>query len=192
MSGIHHVFDQIRRSGILDLHYVITICMDIDTAVTEYAADVLGINSGKAIRQFLARLSKMKFIHDMERTLVEEILHYDSMLRDKAVGELSWAVRRIKRIISKRYMENLSLHKLAEETYLSVTYMAMVFKKETGQTINDYLLDVRINHARQLLRDPSLRILDVARAVGIPDPRYFSQVFKKYMGKSPTQYRRYV
>jgi two-component system response regulator YesN len=64
-----------------------------------------------------------------------------------------------------------------------------MFKRETGKNFVDYLNDIRIEKAKELLKDISLKTYEVAEKVGIPDAHYFSRLFKKYVGITPTEFR---
>jgi two-component system response regulator YesN len=98
-------------------------------------------------------------------------------------------MRRIKEIIENRYNEQLNIERLAKETFFSPTYVCLLFKEETGVTINGYLTEVRLNHAIRLLSDPDKKITDVSFDVGYPDPKYFSKLFKRREGCTPSEYR---
>ncbi len=87
-------------------------------------------------------------------------------------------------------MENLNMDTLCGELHISSSYFSMVFKKETGKTFHQYLTDLRMDKAMTLLAQGDVRTSEVARSVGIPDPSYFSYVFKKHHGISPSQVRR--
>lgn len=64
-----------------------------------------------------------------------------------------------------------------------------MFKKELGISFVDYLNDVRIEKAKELLKDVKYKTYEVAELVGIPDPHYFSKIFKKYSGMTPSEYK---
>ena len=87
-------------------------------------------------------------------------------------------------------MENLNMEMLCAQLHISSSYFSMVFKKETGKTFHQYLTDLRMDKAMTLLAQGDVRTSEVARSVGIPDPSYFSYVFKKHHGISPSQVRR--
>lgn len=88
-------------------------------------------------------------------------------------------------IIAARYAEPLTLDCLARELYLSPVYLSRIFKKETGKNFKEYLTEVRISKARELLKDESLTVNEVAELVGYRDPGYFGRAFKQKYGYTP-------
>ena len=85
--------------------------------------------------------------------------------------------------------ETLSIKVISEHVFLSTSYLCTLFKNETGQTLNQYLTDFRIEKAKKLLRDPRYRITDISAQVGYSDGNYFGKIFKKSAGMSPSEYR---
>ncbi|MNL70597.1 Arabinose operon regulatory protein [compost metagenome] len=92
-------------------------------------------------------------------------------------------------LIGQRYSENLSAADIAEGVYLSPTYVRLLFKQETGETLFEYLTKVRIEQAKNLLKDPQNKLYEVCYAVGYTDPSHFSKLFKKITGSTPSAYR---
>lgn len=85
--------------------------------------------------------------------------------------------------------QQLSIQTIAAQVYLSQTYLCAVFKKTTGQTINEYVTDIRIEKARELLSTTRMKLNDLATAIGFSDTNYFSTLFKRKTGLTPTEYR---
>jgi two-component system, response regulator YesN len=99
-------------------------------------------------------------------------------------------IRQAKDYIAQHYMEpDLSLYEIASLVNLSSSHFSMVFSQETCQTFKEYLTTTRINKAKELLRTTSLSSNDISFQVGFNDPHYFSYVFKKNTGVSPTDFR---
>lgn len=96
---------------------------------------------------------------------------------------------------AKEYMEqhfanpDLSLNEVASRVNLSANHFSVIFSQETCQTFKEYLTEIRIRRARELLRTTSLRSAEIAYQVGYNDPHYFSSVFKKNTGLSPIEFR---
>jgi len=91
--------------------------------------------------------------------------------------------------IEKNYAQKLTLCDVAEKTYVSQWHLSKLLNKHTGQGFSDLLNRARIEHAKQLLEDSSLRVGDVAEQVGFADLAHFSRVFKKQEGVSANEYR---
>ena len=92
--------------------------------------------------------------------------------------------------IEKNYaQEELSLNLLASHVNFSPNHLSMIFSQQTGQTFIKYLTDFRMNKAKELLRCTNKRSSVIAMEVGYKDSHYFSYLFKKTQGMTPTQYR---
>ncbi len=83
----------------------------------------------------------------------------------------------------------LSLAKISKINYINNSYLSRTFKCVMGINFMDYLVSIRIEAAKKLLKGTDLRIYEVARSVGIEDPNYFSKFFKKHTQETPAQYR---
>ncbi len=112
-------------------------------------------------------------------------------LRDgKASNHYGDIVDEVMDYIEKHYAEEeLSLNLLASHVNFSPNHLSMVFSQQTGQTFIKYLTDFRMNKAKELLRCTNKRSSAIALEVGYKDSHYFSYLFKKTQGMTPTQYR---
>ena len=97
-----------------------------------------------------------------------------------------WKARKF---IDQHSDEELSLIKLAKAVNTSPNYLSEKFKKVTGVNFVDYVARIRTEKARDLLEDVDLRISEIAFAVGFQSLSQFNRVFKKLLGKSPTEFR---
>ena len=92
--------------------------------------------------------------------------------------------------IEQNYMdEELSLNMLASHVNVSPNHLSMVFSQKTGKTFIKYLTDLRMTKAKELLKCTSKRSSEIAMEIGYKDPHYFSYLFKKTQGMTPTKYR---
>lgn len=94
--------------------------------------------------------------------------------------------------IQGHYAEKITLGDISKATFYSAAYCENEFKKTTGKSIINYLIDVRINAAKKLLAESSMSCAGIAQTVGFDDANYFSRVFKKRTGYSPLRYRDYA
>lgn len=98
-------------------------------------------------------------------------------------------ILQVKSYVDTHYSEALSLERLAQQFYLSPSYLSRIFKRDTGVNLSTYLQNARIDAAKTLLRTTDLKSYEVAERVGITDPVYFSRIFKKVTGLKPKDYR---
>lgn len=93
--------------------------------------------------------------------------------------------------ISEHYFEeSISLDRVAKKVNISPNYLSAIFSQEVGQTLIEYLTFKRIDEAKRMLRQTDKRLNEIAFSVGYKDPHYFSFVFKKVSGCTPSEYRR--
>ncbi|MCZ7648189.1 MAG: AraC family transcriptional regulator [Planctomycetota bacterium] len=94
-----------------------------------------------------------------------------------------------KRFIQSHFSDDLSLERIAGEVYLSPNYFSSLFTQGSGQTVFEYLQQVRLDEAQRLLRETEYSIHEVARRVGVHTPSYFSRLFKRHTGLSAREFR---
>ncbi|SDB06634.1 helix-turn-helix domain-containing protein [Eubacterium oxidoreducens] len=98
-------------------------------------------------------------------------------------------VARVLDYVSEHYKENISLAKTAQAVALSKSYLSDIFKKEIGITFLNYVTNLRIEKAKELLLDSTMKMYEISDAVGFQDYTYFSQIFKKKTGMTLSEYR---
>lgn len=92
--------------------------------------------------------------------------------------------------INARYSSAINLEMLADLAEMNACYFSSQFKIVTGWNYQDYLVKLRIGEAQRLLREPGRRVSEVGRMVGYENTKYFTDVFKRETGLTPTEYRR--
>ena len=100
------------------------------------------------------------------------------------------AVRIVKRYIREHYKEEISLTSAADKVHISPVYLSRLFKKEEGINFLDYLNQYRIDAAKKLLKDVKYNVIEVSEEAGFKNTRYFSKIFKKHVGITPSEYRK--
>jgi two-component system response regulator YesN len=168
------------------------IFMDVVLATAKQVNDLGGnidivIPELNSIETILANISTIEQLKEKTCTILGKALSF----RDSQTsGQHTKVIRQAKEYIDQHYMEpDLSLYEIASQVNLSSSHFSMVFSQETCQTFKEYLTTTRINKAKELLRTSSLSSNDISYQVGFNDPHYFSYVFKKNTGFSPTEFR---
>lgn len=95
-------------------------------------------------------------------------------------------IKKVLQYMSNHYNEPLTVHKMAEMLNLSDMYFGNLFNKETGMSFRNFLTMIRMNRAEEMLYSGEYKIHEVADACGFSDVFYFSRIFKKYRGISPS------
>lgn len=90
--------------------------------------------------------------------------------------------------IDKNYSEKISLESIARRYYINPSYFSQLFKIITNHNFLTYLIEKRVQKAKELLDLGNLKVYQVSQMVGYDDDKHFSQIFKKYTGLSPTEY----
>ncbi|TBL70417.1 helix-turn-helix domain-containing protein [Paenibacillus thalictri] len=143
--------------------------------------------TGSAVRQDMTSAIHLQTLTEVKRYAACCLKH---------LAELNGSNENLNRIIIKKALscmegeyEKATLHYVAEKVYITPAYLSTLFKLNMGVTFIEYLTDIRINKAKKLLKTTHLKNYEVAEKVGYSDPRYFSQIFKKKAGLSPSEYR---
>ena len=120
------------------------------------------------------------------KILTSELLRPMSSVPFGNTAELAEA---IKIYIRQNYRYQLSTGNIAEAFFVNASYASRRFSERFGITITEYISNIRVEHAKNLLATTGAPIGSIALNVGIDDANYFTRVFKKTVGMSPTEYR---
>jgi two-component system response regulator YesN len=99
-------------------------------------------------------------------------------------------IRQAKIYIEENYMKNITLEDLGSYLGFNPSYFSSLFKKETGTSFIEYLSKIRMEKAKELLKEPGLRIQDICLMVGYNDVKYFTKLFIKHTGLKPNEFRK--
>jgi len=140
-----------------------------------------------SIETILSNVKSVEHLREQAYKILSTVLVY----RDSQPnGQYKQLIHQAKEYIERHYMDSeITLNDVAAQANLSASHFSVVFSQEAGQTFKEYLTEIRINRAKELLRMTSLRSADIAYQVGYNDPHYFSSVFKKNTGLSPIEFR---
>lgn len=148
--------------------------------------------SGKEAMDLAASIGTVlaaQSIYDLNRYLSEELTAASAAMRTKYTDQTSELVDKVKRLVEERYAENIGMPDIAEAVHYSPNYLSLVFRRITGRTTKEYLTEVRIEHAKHLLRTTDKMVFEIAPACGFQNAHYFSTVFRKTTGYTAREYR---
>ena len=129
---------------------------------------------------------------DQIKEYIEELfMKFTERIREKrSNSNNSELIEKILEYIQEHYAQNdLSLNRLAEKFHISVPYLSKIFKEHVETNFMDFLIKVRIEKAMELLANSNIKINEVAQEVGYTNSHSFIRAFKKYVGKTPGEFR---
>ncbi|WP_368282646.1 helix-turn-helix transcriptional regulator, partial [Enterocloster lavalensis] len=139
--------------------------------------------------QFAIRINQSRSMTDLDAIDNEMIHKYCLLVRNHSMKNYSRLVQRCITYTDFHYAEPLTLSFFADMCHVTKSYLSNLFRKETGNTLTDYIHTVRLRHALVLLNSTTIPIQVVAASCGYSDLNYFIKLFKRENGISPKQYR---
>ena len=139
--------------------------------------------------QFADRIEQLSTENEVAGLMAEMAKAYCRLVRKQNMKNFSALVQKAVVFIEGDLPGNLSLRILADNLNVNASYLSALFKKETGKTVTDYILERRMELAAQLLKSTRLQVQTVAQHCGIVDVHYFTKLFKRHTGRTPREYR---
>ena len=136
---------------------------------------------------------EMNSLQHMMQIIKELIDKWSEVLYKKEESEFKSHVDLAIKYMNEHYSDSsLTLQKLAKLIHVSAPYLSNLFKIEKGFNFGDYLLELRMKKAMELLREESLKTYEISEQVGYSNPQYFSICFKKYTGYTPAEFKKKI
>lgn len=148
----------------------------------------INIDELMSTKQLIAAF-KNRYTFSQINMLISNLLEISYNQREENIKNNQSISYQIQKYIERNYALPLSAKVIAAEFHYNPKYLSAVVKKETDMSINDLIVKIRIEKAISMMANPSLKTYQIAEKIGIPDARYFSQVFKKMTGMTPKEYR---
>lgn len=143
------------------------------------------INIAEYLNQFTSLADILEWLHSFRDKLCK-------LLDDRRENRSDKLVEQAKRYIAEHYTEKLTLAEIAEVLNISAGHLSITFKKFTGVTLSDYIADVKIEHAKELIDTHQYLMYQISDMLGFDNPYYFSKVFKKVTGISPRDHEKRI
>ena len=154
--------------------------------VSQYVAILTDIYTLASSSDYIRDMRINGKLNDLLTLLMESSWHREAHTNAPKKMEIS----RVKSFLDEHYEEKLSLESVASHFFIDKHYLARLFKEQYGVTLVTYLQQVRITHAKRMLRFTDKSIEEIGLECGIGELNYFSRVFKKPEGVSPSEFRR--
>lgn len=171
--------------------------MVIRTKILEFAlwAEHLAYEKGGMTYQFKSRqdylpsVMGMTEFEQMKEWFVEKIMNAAQNVLSKRAEKSGSIIETAKEYIRNNYSKDISLDEVSRVVNISPYYFSKIFKEDTDVNFIEYLTNVRISKAKELLDTTEYSMKEICSMVGYSDPNYFSRSFKKNVGVTPTEYK---
>lgn len=191
-SSLKQFFLYVKDNNIIYTNEVrLHIRLLIDSLFDLYAKDIDRYTSAADLKhEFIYRVNMAFSFERIQITFLETVTDILTNVSNVIRSQYPRAVADAILFIEKNYQKEVSLSMLADAAGLTPSYFSALFKKETGETLSDYLVRYRLAIAQRLLKESRLCIAEVAASAGYMDVKYFSRLFKKHMSITPSAFRK--
>lgn len=180
MTGIE-VMQEARRADALPYTMILSAYEEF-----KYCQQALRLGA----REYLLKPVRSSELLQKANHAADELFGVEEEIRIDSTEEKNFLVELAREYVEEHYYENLMLADVAQKAGISAGYLSTLFQKQLSKGFIDYLNEIRIEHACAYLRQNYLKTYEIAYKVGFRDEKYFSRVFKKIKGLSPSEYRK--
>lgn len=182
---VHTLLDKYANASSLSHIYIRYVC----TTLLKMLIAALPSLSDEDMQNAAKEVYSFRHFSD----IVKLIEHYLSLIVknfEQEQNASNYAVYQVEQYIRMHYQDDLTLNGLADLVYLNPNYLSNVFAQVTGCTLNKYIKQIRMDKARELLRNTNMKVTDISQAVGYPNTSYFCKSFQKLFGTTPERFRK--
>ncbi|MGI6686215.1 MAG: response regulator [Bacillota bacterium] len=191
VEGIDEIFSVMKHNQNEDPVKTIDVCIQLYTMLNSVLVKS-AFSEGEDLDGYTAAIRKIyeaATLEEVRAIILDRCIYINDTFQKERQSE-NRIVRQMKDYIGDHYKENLTIDQIAQHVYLSKSYCCLLFKQEIGITINQYITELRMQDAQKMIASGNQNIIDICFELGYNDPKYFSRVFKKMFGVSPTEFRR--
>lgn len=160
-------------------------------AYSDIAAELYSLHDPRGGRH---QLSKPAFDTCTDRTELDLALRryaervLDTLTSGTYVNETSMRINKVFEYIENNYMSNITAQNIADYIHISPSYLSKLFKQETGKNLVDWINEYRVTVAKGMIDSCEYKMYEISEKVGFENAHYFTKVFRKYIGMTPTEY----
>lgn len=138
---------------------------------------------------YLSEIKRLKRLIQLENWCINKMLYISQKIQNKKNMHVSKVIIKAKKFIDENYYNDIGLNEVSKEVSISPQYFSTIFKEEVGLNFIEYLRMKRIEVAKELLKAKEFSVKEICYKIGYNDPNYFSRLFKKLVGVSPTEFK---
>lgn len=186
-EDIKKIYDPFRHNVYISLSSAKMITTEL--AVVAFKGEVVSNDQSVSYLYYLNHIQQLNTLEELENDITQFAVNVANKRKNAGNQKNGIAERALEYLRQNYPREDLSLNDVADFLNISVPYLAVLFKQETGQNFGAHLLSIRMEKAKELLKTTCYNINEISERVGYSSSQYFSARFKKYSGVSPGVYR---
>lgn len=188
-SYAEQIAKETRRLGNEEIKFVREYYVNIISSMAEIRSAAIIYNGEHcdtaSLKKLVENSENIEDLIDLFRVCVDNIIRN---MRQHSMMNTSKHIKMAMEYIDNNYNRKLSLEEVSGHVNLSVVHLSRLFKKETGKTVLDYINDSKMFKAQQMLDTGKYKVYEIADELGFSNSHYFSTMFKKFTGLTPSEY----
>lgn len=180
--------DQLEKTCNCSITYVQAFSIGIIGALIKNA-ELMNIELGKDYINVYDTLLKCSGVTGLRKTLAGMVAAFIKLEQEHQSKQKNQSIIRLLEYIDSHLKDDITVNRLADHVHMNASYLSVLFKKEMGETISDYITRIRIEKAKELLRNNEIKIYEISLLVGYQTASYFTHQFKRAVGCTPAEFR---
>jgi two-component system, response regulator YesN len=192
VTAIRRLREELKNRPEISGHEILQMAKEVcNLFLFSMRSNKLPIESGDTfLEDFSMNANDFGSIHKLYQYLSDTLVAcLQKALEDKKQLDTK-PIREAKQYIQNNYMKQISLEEVSQTVGFNATYFSSLFKKETGYTFLEYLSEIRINKAKELLKETNHNVTVICEQVGYSDIKHFTKIFAKHTNLKPNEYRK--
>lgn len=189
-EGVDRFYDYLLQDGLVEINEVREITLRLIIGVEQRLISMVNESKVNANMDIMS-VVRLGTLQEIKQFVYRYFVNLRTLNHDKNDSHHYNIIEKSIDVMEKN-CQRASLNYVAKKVYMTPTYLSLLFKTKTGKTFIEVLTEIRIQKAKHMLKTTRLKNYEVAEKVGYQDPRYFSQIFKKRVGLSPSEYREWI
>ena len=188
-KSVSALFRRLKQNPKIHISYVRNICLELIVTINLQLMEYKVIREDENQEYTWEELFTILNIDEIQEWITNQMVQACEKILSVQTNTSNNIVYMIKKAVEENFCENISIQNLADELFLTPNHLYMLFKKETGETFNQYLTRYRMEKAKEYLSEPKYKLYQITEMVGYSDSDYFTKLFKKHTNYTPSRYR---
>lgn len=188
LQAFGHIFEWLQIEYYGSVKKIKAKLLELMILVSRLAYDYNVTQNLESI-DFISELQSLDTLSDMKHWCMQRIESVTTSISEAREKKTNSLIRKAIGFIKDNFKSDITLEDVSREVNISPHYFSKLFKDEMGENFIDYLTTLRINTAKEIMKNSLMSVKEICYEIGYGDPNYFSRIFKKIVGVTPTEYR---